>query len=468
MRKNLKMRKQSLKIIIASFIIILSTTKINAQNTPSNFANSLQNILDNALPVGLQNSGVVMTVTVPGQWSWSGSSGYALSGMNPLYPETMATPYTKFRVGSITKTFVAACIMKLEEAGLLSIEDPIDNYLRSSLVNDTIMSSGTVKIRHLLNHTSGIANSADNQNCQAEVLNNPLIEYTYEDAIYCGTSQGEIFPPEFAWAYSNTNYSILAMIIEEVSGMSYAEYVTEHIFTPLALQHTEIPVSAELSGDYMGCYWDIGNWIDLSIIHPSIYRGWADIVSTTEDLNDFYMNLLEGNIVSNTSLLKMKSIDPASFDYGLGLDFYLLGGDDYYGHSGEVANSSSMFYSNLNSGIAPDGYYISFNFNIQGVNMSNLIDIPVYDLLNNSSVRAEEMSMDHLNRYSIFPNPATEYLTITNSLGLNSKYVVSNFSGQQMEIGVLMSNQWNINLSGYDSGIYYISIQSEKYRFIVL
>ena len=466
------MRKLTLKIIIASFIVILSLTKINAQNTPAYIANSLQNILDNALPVGLQNSGVVMTVTIPGQWSWSGSSGYALSGLNPLYPEVLATPSTKFRVGSITKTFVAACIMKLEEAGLLSIEDPIDNYLRYSLVNDTIMSSGTVKIRHLLNHTSGIANSADNQNCQAEVLNNPLIEYTYEDAIYCGTSQGEIFPPEFAWAYSNTNYSILAMIIEEVSGMSYSDYVNEQIFTPLNLQNTEIPLNEELSGDYMGCYWNIGNWIDLSIIHPSIYRGWADIVSNTKDLNTFYMNLLDGNIVSQTSLQKMKLIDPASFDYGLGLDFYLLGGDDYYGHSGEVANSSSMFYSNLNSGIAPHGYYISFNFNIQGVSMSSLIDIPVYDVLNNSTAQVEELSMSHVNRFSIFPNPAKESLTVSDRLGLGSEYTIHNVSGQQMEFGKKNSDQLNIDLSGYDSGIYFITIlsdnYSEKYKFIIL
>jgi hypothetical protein len=165
----------------------------------------------------------------------------------------------------------------------------------------------------------------------------------------------------------------------------------------------------------------------------------------------------------------MKSIDPASFDYGLGLDFYLLGGDDYYGHSGEVANSSSMFYSNLSSGIAPAGYYISFNFNIQGVNMSSLIDIPVYDVLNNSTAQAEELSM---NRYSIFPNPAKEYLVITNKLSLNSKYVVNDLSGKQMEIGELQSDHWNINLSGYDSGIYFITIHSdgytEKYKFIVL
>ena len=150
----------------------------------------------------------------------------------------------------------------------------------------------------------------------------------------------------------------------------------------------------------------------------------------------------------------------------------LLGGDDYYGHSGEVANSSSMFYSNLSSGIAPDGYYISFNFNIQGVNMSSLIDIPVYDVLNNSTTQIEELAIKHENRFSIFPNPAKEYLTVNNILGLNTEYIIHNVSGQQMESGKMNSTKLNINLSGYDSGIYLITIlseeYSEKYRFIIL
>ena len=99
------MKKQSVKILISCFILILASIKVTAQNVPVNIANSLQEILDNALPVGLQQSGVVMSVTIPGQWTWSGASGFAISGINPLYPETMATPASKFRVGSITKTF---------------------------------------------------------------------------------------------------------------------------------------------------------------------------------------------------------------------------------------------------------------------------------------------------------------------------------------------------------------------------
>ena len=212
-------------------------------------------------------------------------------------PATVAQPNSKFRVGSITKTMIATCILKLEENGLLNIEDPIDNYLRSTLVNDTIASSGTLKIRHLLNHTSGISNSADNPTCQSTVLNNPLTTWTLEEAIYCGASQGEVFPPEFAWGYSNTNYSILAMIIEEITGNSYENYLLQNIINPLNLQNTEIPSSAQINGSHMGCYWDIGSWIDLTIIHPSTYTGWADVVSTTEDLNIFYSNLLDGNLI---------------------------------------------------------------------------------------------------------------------------------------------------------------------------
>ena len=185
-KKNMK--KSILSISLIAFVLFSNKS---ISQTPSTYiSSSLQNIVDNCLPLGIQNSGVVMGVHVPGEWSWYGSSGKAISGMHPLYPETNTTSSTKFRVGSITKTMVATCILKLEESGLLNIEDPISNYLRTSLVNDTILSSGIVKIRHLLNHTSGIANSADNLTCQNDVLNNPLNPYSYEDAIYCGASQG--------------------------------------------------------------------------------------------------------------------------------------------------------------------------------------------------------------------------------------------------------------------------------------
>lgn len=450
-------------ILLISFICV--SLKHKAQSPPADISISLQGILDNAIPVGITNSGVVMSVLAPGQWSWSGSSGSAISGMDPLYPETMTTPQTKFRVGSITKTFVASCIMLLEEQGMLTIEDPISYYLSPSLVNDTIMSSGIIKIRHLLNHTSGIANSADNLSCQGDVLNAPLTPYSFEDAVFCGASQGEMFPPEFTWGYSNTNYTLLAMIIEQVSGVSYSNFLTQNIIEPLELIHTEIPENSILDGDYMGCYWNIGDWIDLSIIHPSIYRGWADIVSNSSDLNRFYSNLLDGNVVSNNSLLKMKTIDPASFDYGLGIDFYELGGDAYFGHSGEVANSSSMFYSDLSSGLTPNGYYISFNFNVQGVDMSNLIDVPVYNLLNQNSSNTTDIKGD-IPGLIVYPNPANAFVNIDCAI-INAKYTLCNTLGIVLCEGQIMDRYLTLNTLTYASGVYFLTINAGGYSEVI-
>ena len=447
------MKKQTfLKFyLIAQITCICICSK--SQAPPAAIANAIQDIMNNALPTQLSNSGMVLSLHVPGQWTWQGASGFSISGMTTGQPAANAIPNSKFRVGSITKTMVATCILKLEENGVLNTEDPINNYLRSTLVNDTIAPSSTLKIRHLLNHTSGISNSADNPTCQADVLNNPLGSHTLEEAIYCGASQGEIFPPEFAWGYSNTNYSILAMIIEEVTGLSYKDYLTQNIITPLNLTETEIPSSPQISGSHMGCYWNIGSWIDLTIIHPSTYTGWADVVSTANDLNLFFSNLLDGNILTQNSLTKMKSIHPASFDYGYGLDFFLIDGYDYYGHSGEVANTSSMFFADVSNSIAPNGYYLTYNFNMQGAEMANAVDIPVYDLLNNNLSEAIENTISK-NEIIIYPNPVNKNSLLTIKSTAIGEFTISDLSGKIIKQTTISNGINTISTNKLESGVY--------------
>ena len=461
--------KSIFKPLILSLTFFIYSFCSNAHGPPTAIANALQNITDNALPSQMNNSGVVLGIHVPGEWSWQGASGYAISGATSGQPAVLAQPNSKFRTGSITKTMVATCILKLEENGLLNTEDPIDNFLRSTLVNDTISSSGTLKIRHLLNHTSGISNSADNPTCQSTVLNNPLTSWSLEEAIYCGASQGEIFPPEFAWGYSNTNYSILAMIIEEVTGVSYENYLLQNIINPLNLQNTEIPSNPQINGNHMGCYWNIGSWVDLTIIHPSTYTGWADVVSTTEDLNIFYSNLLEGNLISNSSLTKMKTIDPASFDYGFGLDFYLLGGNDYYGHSGEVANTSCMFFADVSTALAPNGYYISFNFNMQGADMYNSIEWPVYNLLNSGASTAIEPLKTI--EYKLYPNPTKDMVYFQHFSNEKGSCNIIDLQGKLINSYEIKNGMNSIDCSHLEKGIYTIKFitndQSSNQKLII-
>ena len=462
--KNLSKISTMKNLFFATFCIFSFSSK--AQNPPTFIADSLQYILDHALPTNFQKSGAVMGIIVPGQWTWFGASGNAIAGVTAGQAETTALPNNQFRVGSITKTMLATCILKLEQNGLLSINDPISMYLRSTLVNDTIASSGTVLIRHLLNHTSGIGNSGDNTACQTDVLTNPTAFKSLEEAIYCGASLGETFEPGFAWAYSNTNYSILAMILENITGMSYEEYLQQTIISPLGLQNTLIPTSSQIQNAHIGCYWNIGSWIDLTIINPSIYKGWADVVSTTEDLMHFYQALTNLEIINATELAVMHTIDAASYDYGMGLDFYTISGFDYIGHYGEVANTSGLFRASISSSLAPNGYYIAYNFNTQGVDMQNKIDVPILQLLNNSALSVSENSKESLNQILFYPNPVKEelHLIFDNKYqDVSIKWI--DFTGKIVlhENYLQLPNLMDMTSKKLEKGCYLLEIENSKY-----
>lgn len=454
--------------------LLLAVQSSFAQIPPTAISDSFQSILDNSLPSGFSNPGAIIEVHVPGQWTWNSATGFAISGTTTGQDQTIAYPTDKFRIGSITKMMMATCILKLQEDGILSVEDPISLYLRASLVNDTIASSDVVKIRHLLNHTSGIANSGDNTTCQMDVLSNPIGSHTLEEAIFCGTSQGELFPPEFAWSYSNTNYSILAMIIENVTGMSWKDYLTQTIITPLGLTNTEIPTTNQISGAHMGCYWNIGSWIDLTIINPTTYTGWADVVSTTSDLITFMQALRSGTIINTNSLALMNTEYPGTLDYGLGYDLYNYSGVSYNGHYGEVANTSALFFANTASTRAPNGYYISYNFNVQGVDDINEIAMPIFTYLNSNETNGLESLAEIKNTTQVFPNPATSQFTIkTGSKGNETQtvFLIDELGKIVLEQSINNFSTLTIDCSLFKRGVYTLSIQSnstKEYHKIIL
>ena len=446
-------------------------SSIKAQMAPSIIADSLQAILDRSLPTGVTNPGAVLGVSVPGKWSWYGASGKSIAGITNGYPAVTANPTDKFRVGSISKTFTAVAILKLEQAGLLSTNDTIGKFLRPSLIYDTIKSSSPVSILELLNHTSGIANSADNMACQQNVLNNLTSYHSLEEGINCGASQGEDFPPNFTWGYSNTNYSILAMIIEKITGQSYDDYITQNIITPLNLTNTEVPDNDQISGNHLGCYWPTGGpLLDLTIIDPSVYMGWANIVSTAADLNTFFTALRNGNILNPASLTKMMTIAPSAWNYGLGIEFYPIYGTNYFGHSGEVANTSGMFFLDTITAYLPNGYYISYNFNYQGVDITTKIDEAVYTLLVNeiSSMTAIAEQSQSLRLNKTYPNPSSSELNIEYSSSKNSNCEIAIYTSEGTLLKTIVvnsledTNTLKIDLENFSSGIYTYSLKDKS------
>jgi D-alanyl-D-alanine carboxypeptidase len=421
---------------------------------------SLQSILDDAVSNGnVTQPGGLMEVSVPGQWTWTGFSGYAINGTTSGQPQALANGSEKFRCGSVSKVFMSTSIFKLQELGLLNISDTIDQYLSSTIISDTISSSDFVTIEHLLSHRSGIANSGDNTGCQTDVLTNPTLPYSLEEGVFCGASLGELFTPGTSYSYSNTNYTILAMIVESVTGDDYWTFLTDSILVPTGLSNTLVPSDDQIQTAHMGCYWNFPPEIDLTIIDPSIYKGWADVVTTVEDLNDFHDSLRNGAIISSANYNLMKT--NTSTNYGLGHELYAVGGDAYTGHLGEVANTSGMHYSALSTTEYPNGYYISYNFSAQGTAFSGLIDNPVYELLSGYFTSLNETETLQIN---VYPNPSSEKLNIAGILE-EVNLIISDVNGKEL-FSKTTSNDVILDISNFNSGLYFISVQSESGSFV--
>jgi CubicO group peptidase (beta-lactamase class C family) len=150
--------------------------------------------------------------------------GYGSANLDWKVPNS---PTTKFRLGSVTKQFTAACILLLEERGKLRIEDPIKSYLPG-----TPVAWDQVTIFNLLTHTSGIPNltgfpdykTAKTMPTTPEKLVGRLVDKPLD------------FRPGTSWSYSNSNYVLLGYLIERISGESYSDFLQKNIFIPLGMR----------------------------------------------------------------------------------------------------------------------------------------------------------------------------------------------------------------------------------------
>jgi hypothetical protein len=223
-----------------------------------------------------------------------------------------------------------------------------------------------------------------------------------------------------------------------------------------------MPTTDQLASAHMGCYYDFGAPLglkDMTIVDGSLYRGWANIVSTTEDLISFQKALRNGNVLSAASLTQMETIYPTSFDYGMGLEYYDLSGKTYYGHSGNVGNTSGMFYCNLTTPEIPNGYYISYNYNYEGVSTFDVLDQPVYNVL--ASITAttgmEEMQRENV---KVYPNPSQSTITIQQT---NAEYaLLRDLTGKTVLTIQLNNGNTSVDVSAPENGMYTLELYTNE------
>lgn len=253
-------------------------------------------------------------------------AGYGLADVENEVP---VGPDTVFQIQSITKTFTATAIMMLVEEGRLSLEDPVSKHLEG-----TPESWKPITLRHLLTHTSGIK----------DFINEPTgslrMEVTEESVFKDTVPRPLNFEPGTRYAYSNTNYHLLVMIVRKLTGRHYGEFLKERVFEPLGMKDTRIYSWSELIPRRARGYLVRGNALrNGNFIAESVLAyGGGGIVSTAADLARWDVALRDGKVLPKEVLERMwtpaKLKDGKASHYGLGWATGNARGHRFAAHSG--------------------------------------------------------------------------------------------------------------------------------------
>jgi len=310
----------------------------------------LQAIMDRAVRArGSEIPGVAMYVRVPGQRAWSGAAGKA----NVATGAPMRAG-DRFRAGSIAKTFVATVTLQLAEEGRLSLDEPITAVLPAS-ETARFPQAGQITVRMLLDHTSGLAEWLDPA-FDRGVAAHPHREYTADQLLDRAAAKPPTGAPGERFSYNNTDYNVLGLIIEHVTGQSWRDVVRQRILTPLHLAHTSLPEpgTAPRGRDIAHGYENVGGKVyDFTDVDSSMAgaAGGQALLTNTADLSRFLRAVLAGRLFHNPeTLAAMRAFLPTPNEhgrdgYGLGLEHYTLpGGVEVIGHMGTGAGYRAFMF----------------------------------------------------------------------------------------------------------------------------
>ncbi|MBP1995427.1 serine hydrolase domain-containing protein [Paenibacillus eucommiae] len=255
------------------------------------------------------------------------------------------TTKTKFRIGSITKTFTAVSVLQLVQKGKLNLDDPVSKYFPNQKDGDKIT------VHHLLTHTSGIPNYTDDPH---------MLEWSAQpsspEKLIERFSQNDLeFPPGEQYKYSNSGYVLLGSILEQISGQSYELYLKEHIFEPLGMKDSGL--------DTPGCILDFrasgyhlsenGSLLNAPFFDPSNAYSAGAIISTIEDMHIWDQTLHTEKLLKKSFIDQMFTPVKGEHDYMYGYGWIIQ--DTPFGklvaHSGGIPGFSSVLIRFLDNGV---------------------------------------------------------------------------------------------------------------------
>jgi D-alanyl-D-alanine carboxypeptidase len=257
-------------------------------------------------------------------------------------------PASRFRIGSMTKMFVATVMLQLAAEHRVALDAPVARYL-PGLIRGHGNDGRAITVRELLQHTSGLPDYLDYLSPQ-QVVAHPLTHYDPRQLLALALAHPPLFRPGTSWSYSNTNYVVAGMLIEKVTGHPYGAEIGRRIIRPLGLRGTSVPVDRPvIPGPHPHGYARPGSsgLVDVTRVNPSVAGASGAMVSTGTDMNRFLAALLGGRLLPPAELRAMMTTRPegdSSGDaYGLGLQSTPLPcGGRYWGHDGGILGFETM------------------------------------------------------------------------------------------------------------------------------
>ncbi|MDT0306196.1 serine hydrolase domain-containing protein [Streptomyces sp. DSM 44917] len=294
---------------------------------------------------------VVARVETPGGAVAATAGEAALGTGRPVPPGALV------RVGSTSKPFLAVVVLQLAEEGVLSLEEPVEHRL-PGLLRGGGNDGRALTVRQLLQHTGGVFDYLSDAEAMPQWRSAEAFRalrfrrYAPAELIRIALRHPPDFPPGTGFAYSNTGYQLLALIVEQATGLPWEAQVARRVLRPLGLRDTLLPGDdPAIRGPHPRGYWrfpDAAGLTDVTVVNQTMAGACGAIVSTAADITRFFGALLGGLLLSPGTLAAMRSTVPAAGDiaaawpgsgYGLGLQWVPQGG--YWGHNGDTLGYST-------------------------------------------------------------------------------------------------------------------------------
>ncbi len=403
----------------------------------------LQRVVD-SMRADQKIPGISAAVLVPGRTLWQGTAGGS-------HPGTPVAPDMVFGIGSNSKLFTAAAFMKCVEGGRVRIDDPLRILLPPHRNIDP-----DITVRQLLNHTSGLADVNAIQGYADTILANPDRVFTHDEVLaWVGPPH---FPAGTSWEYSNTNYILVGMIVEQVTGRPFAGFLRDSILVPLGLDSTVMDVDEAVVGT-VAHPWTGGADISGTARTSLNSAAWCAgaMVSTSGEMAQWYAALFGGRVLRDESLREMTTF-VGSGRYGFGISEKQLAGRTVWLHGGSIRGyNSQMMY-------LPAQKVVIAVLTNETPGSAALVAQQLLEALPGDPLCVEPP--DGADMLRVYPNPVTTLLTIEPAAdqaawGLR----VSDALGRSVWTGSALTTH-RIDATGWVPGVYVIHAGNERRMLI--